>query len=90
MFNGIFPDYNIIFIFAKKSYRMTTIVINEKTRKGKIILDLIKEMGIGRIVSENKDKIHFPNDVTVQAIREAKQGNTIHCSSFSEYLEKTK
>ena len=33
---------------------MTTIVINEKTKKGRIILDLIREMGVGEIIESKK------------------------------------
>ena len=33
---------------------MTTIVINEKTKKGRIIVDLIREMGVGEIIESKK------------------------------------
>ena len=32
---------------------MTTVIINEKTKKGRIILDLIREMSCGKIITDN-------------------------------------
>ena len=67
---------------------MTTIIINEKTKKGKIILDLIREMGMGRIID---DKVkNTPNETTLDAIQEAINGETTKCNSFNDYLEKIK
>ena len=48
---------------------MTTVIINEKTKKGQIILDLIKEMGIGKIIDETKSNSPAFNDTTLQAIK---------------------
>ena len=48
---------------------MTTVIINGKTKKGKIILDLIKEMRCGRIISFN------PNEETIKAIESARKGD---------------
>lgn len=67
---------------------MTTVIINEKTKKGKIILDLIKEMGVGKIVEEKKTQDSILNDTTLEAIKEAEEGNTIKCTSFEDYLNK--
>ncbi len=67
---------------------MTTIIINEKTKKGKIIIDLIREMGMGKIIEDKVKKI--PNKTTSNAIREAINGETTRCNSFDEYLEKVK
>jgi hypothetical protein len=69
---------------------MTTVIINEKTKKGQIILDLIKEMGIGKIIDETKSKSPVFNDTTLQAIKEAQEGKTIKCTSFEDYLNKVK
>lgn len=67
---------------------MTTIIINEKTKKGRIILDLIREMGMGKIID---DKVkNTPNKITSNAIREAINGKTTKCNSFNDYLEKIK
>ncbi|HKM92120.1 MAG TPA: hypothetical protein VJY41_00570 [Prolixibacteraceae bacterium] len=63
---------------------MTTIVINEKTKKGRIILDLIREMGIGQIIEDNF------NENTIQAINDAQHGKTIVCEDFNDYLTKIK
>jgi antitoxin component of RelBE/YafQ-DinJ toxin-antitoxin module len=48
---------------------MTTVIINGKTKKGKIILELISEMRCGRIISGN------PNEETIKAIESARKGN---------------
>lgn len=68
---------------------MTTIIINEKTKKGRIILDLIHEMGIGKII-EDQNKPHVPNKVTLKAIKDADEGRTVKCGNFNDYLEKVK
>ena len=66
---------------------MATVIINEKTKKGKIIIDLIKELGIGRIIYDSKD---IPNQTTIDAIEEANSGYTTKCSDFEDYLKKVK
>jgi len=67
---------------------MTTIIINEKTKKGQLILDLIREMGIGKIVDDNMEANDIPNNTTLKAILEAKEGKTIKCVDFEDYLKK--
>ena len=67
---------------------MTTIIINEKTKKGRIILDLIREMGIGKIVDDKKESLNIPNLETIKAIQEADEGKTIKCIDFDDYLQK--
>jgi len=69
---------------------MTTIIINEKTKKGRIILDLIREMGIGKIVDDKKESLNIPNLETIKAIQEAGEGKTIKCMNFEDYLQKVK
>ena len=69
---------------------MTTIIINEKTKKGRIILDLIREMGIGKIVDDKKESLNIPNLETIKAIQEAGEGKTIKCTDFEDYLQKVK
>jgi len=64
---------------------MATVIINEKTKKGRIILDLIKETGIGEIYY---DTDNIPNQTTIDAIREAQEGYTTKCSGFDDYLKK--
>ena len=69
---------------------MTTIIINEKTKKGQIILELIREMGVGKIINEQNEKSNVPNSVTRQAIKEANEGKTNKCDNFDDYLGKVK
>jgi hypothetical protein len=66
---------------------MTTIIINEKTKKGRIILDLIREINGGKIIESD---LNIPNDITLKAIQEAKEGNTIQCVDFDDYLKKVR
>ena len=69
---------------------MTTLIINEKTRKGQIILELVHELGVGKIVTEQGAFHHIPNRTTTMAIQDAQKGNTIKCDNFNDYLEKIK
>lgn len=69
---------------------MTTIIINEKTKKGRIILDLIREINGGKIIENDKKAVNAPNDTTLKAIQEASEGKTIHCLDFEDYLKKVK
>jgi len=70
------------------SKKMTTIIINERTKKGRIIVDLIREMGIGKIVEDKKESFSIPNNETIKAIQEAGEGKTIKCIDFDDYLQK--
>jgi hypothetical protein len=67
---------------------MTTIIINEKTKKGRIILDLIREIGVGKIVDNRMESKNILNSTTVKAIKEANEGETIKCIDFNDYLKK--
>jgi len=67
---------------------MTTIIINEKTKKGRIILDLIREMRVGKIVDNLMESENIPNNTTIKAILEANEGKTIKCIDFNDYLKK--
>ena len=69
---------------------MTTIVINEKTKKGRIVLDQIREMGIGKIVDNKKESLNIPNRETIKAIQEEGEGKTVKCTDFEDYLQKVK
>ncbi len=67
---------------------MATIIIDEKTKKGQLIIELIKELGIGKIINEPEN---YPlNDVTLQAVEEAENGRTVKCTTFEDYLAKVK
>ncbi|HLN74000.1 MAG TPA: hypothetical protein VK205_11945 [Prolixibacteraceae bacterium] len=68
---------------------MTTIIINEKTKKGRIILDLIRELGVGKIIEDTTSDAIL-NKTTIKAIQEAKEGKTIKCNDFEDYLNKVK
>ena len=65
---------------------MTTIIINERTKKGRIILDLVRELSCGKII--NEDTSNIPNKKTIKAIHEASEGNTIQCKDYEDYLKK--
>jgi len=67
---------------------MTTIIINEKTKKGRIILDLIREIGVGKIVDNSVESDNILNNTTIKAIKEANEGLTIKCIDFDDYLKK--
>ena len=67
---------------------MTTIIINEKTKKGRIIIDLIREIGGGKIIDNDLGSENSINDTTLKAIKEANEGNTIKCVDFDDYLKK--
>jgi len=69
---------------------MTTIIINEKTKKGRIIIDLIREIGGGKIIDNGLESEDSFNDTTIKAIKEANEGNTIKCADFDDYLKKVK
>ncbi len=67
---------------------MTTIIINEKTKKGQLILDLLRELGIGKIIDEKTASEKNPNNETIKAIQDAREGKTIKCIDFDDYLKK--
>ena len=69
---------------------MTTIIINEKTKKGRLILDLIREIGVGEIIDDSLELDNNLNNTTKKAIKEAIEGNTIKCNDFDDYLKKVK
>ncbi len=65
---------------------MTTIIINERTKKGQIILDLVRKLSCGEII--NEDATFIPNKKTTKAIHEVIEGKTIRCADFDDYLKK--
>ena len=69
---------------------MTTIIIKEKTKKGRLILDLIREIGVGEIIDDRLESDNIPNNITIKAIKDASEGKTIKCSDFDDYLKKVK
>jgi len=69
---------------------MTILIINEKTKKGRLILDLILEMGVGEVIGDRLKSDNIFNDTTIKAIKEANEGKTIKCGDFDDYLRKVK
>lgn len=57
---------------------MTTIVINENTKMGKLVMTIIKETNCGKKIQDKKkdrkecDFPHTPNAKTIEALNEAK------------------
>ncbi|MES2590025.1 MAG: hypothetical protein V4622_13685 [Bacteroidota bacterium] len=62
---------------------MTTITlrINERTKMGKIILDLIK---LSSSEKKGVEVLHVPNEETLEAIKEAEEGKTTK-TTLSEF-----
>jgi len=72
---------------------MTTIVIDERTRIGKLILDMIHETNCGKILEEKKRRnqicglSHIPNAETIKAIEEAETGMVNEYNSTSDLFK---
>jgi hypothetical protein len=62
---------------------MTTITlkINERTKMGKIILDLIK---LSSAEKKGVEVLYYPNEETLEAIKEAEEGKTTK-TTLSEF-----
>ena len=61
---------------------MTKVIINNKTKKGKLILDLIREMNCGEILEEE------PNEETIKAIQEARNGELKKAENSKDLSDK--
>jgi antitoxin component of RelBE/YafQ-DinJ toxin-antitoxin module len=61
---------------------MTKVIINNKTKKGKLILDLIREMNCGEIIEEE------PNEETIKAIQEARNGELKKAENSKDLSDK--
>ena len=66
---------------------MTTIIINEKTKKGQIILELIREMGVGKIVEETVPTSRIPNKVTQKAMAEVEAGKVTFVENVDDLFD---
>ncbi len=67
---------------------MSTITIEiDSPQKMKLIKALAKEMGAKIIVNRSKRASDF-NAETLAAIKEAREGKTIKCSNYDDYLKK--
>lgn len=81
---GIYVNLHI------KMNDMTTIIIDENTRRGRIILDLVRELNAGHVLNEQDEEFTAYNQKTISAIQEASEGKTIVCEDFNDYLRKVK
>jgi len=61
---------------------MTKVIINNKTKKGQLILDLIREMNCGEIIEEE------PNEETIKAIQEARNGELKKAENSKDLSDK--
>ena len=62
----------------------------KKQKKGQIIIDLIRKLDAGKIIEDKEVKSQTLNNISVKAIREAKEGKSTKCKNFDDYLEKVK
>ena len=71
---------------------MTQLIVNIEdvslVEELKAAIKLLK--GIGSVTERNESNITDYNETTLQAMEEAKAGDTIKCNSFEEYLELVK
>ena len=55
-----------------------TITIDEKTKSGKSLIAYLRSLGI----------VQEPDETTLKAVKELKDGKVTRCSSFEDYLAK--
>ena len=63
---------------------MTTIIINEKTSKGKSLLEFLKKF-------ENEEFIQIektPNQTTVKAIEDSRNGKVTRTKNVADFMKK--
>jgi hypothetical protein len=63
-----------------------TITVNERTDTGKALLALIKSMGV--LITPTRQNSAKGDSLTLEAIREAKEGKGVLCEDFEDYLKK--
>ncbi|WP_372947999.1 hypothetical protein [Mariniphaga sp.] len=63
---------------------MTTVIIDEKTTKGKSLLEFLKSFSDERFISIEKE----PNETTKRAIRAAKEGKVTRTENLDDLMEK--
>jgi len=61
---------------------MTTVILDDKTKKGKLILDLIREINGGKIINDE------PNEETIKAIKEARNQDVKEVKDSEELINK--
>ena len=54
-----------------------TITVNERTKKGKSLVNSLKSLGV----------IDVPNDETLQAMKDIEDGDVSEYKTFEDYLE---
>lgn len=64
---------------------MAILIVKEKSKAAKAFLELVKDLNFVSIVEDLK-----PNETTRRAIKESKEGKTVKCEDFDDYLEKVK
>lgn len=72
------------FIYLYKIISMTTIVVNERTAKGKSLLEFLSKFEGEKFIQIEKE----PNMVTKRAIKDAREGKLIKCNSVSDLMDK--
>ena len=63
-----------------------TITVNERTSTGKALLALIKSLGV--LIKPVRPTTDSGKSLTLNAIREAKEGKGVYCEDFDDYLKK--
>ncbi|MGM0619524.1 MAG: hypothetical protein ACQETJ_00630 [Bacteroidota bacterium] len=63
---------------------MTTVIIDEKTTKGKRLIEFLKSFANENFISIEKK----PNETTKRAIREAKEGKVTKAENVDDLMEK--
>ena len=53
-----------------------TITVNERTKAGKILVNYLRDLGV----------IDEPNEATLAAVQEIKNGGGTRCETFEDYL----
>jgi hypothetical protein len=65
---------------------MTTVIINEKTEKGKKLLDFLKSFSGERFIKIEKE----PNETTKKAIQDAREGKLTKAKNVNDLMEQLK
>jgi len=70
---------------------MTTIVINERTKKGKALLSFLKQFDNENFINISEtNKTKIPNETTQTAIKEAETGKTKKFKTVSDLMKDLK
>jgi hypothetical protein len=64
---------------------MTTVIINEKTKAGKSLIEYLRHSKHARIIEEQK-----PNAETIQAMKEIEEGKVTSYNSAKEMMSTLK